>query len=49
MARVWEPAQFQPFDDLTAEVRALGEGEPLVVVRRYEAGQRTARNIGGAW
>lgn len=36
MARVWEPAQLQPFDDVTAQVRALSGAAPLTIVRRYE-------------
>lgn len=31
MARVWEPAQFQEWQDLTARIAALGPDEPLVV------------------
>jgi hypothetical protein len=31
MARVWEPAQFQEWQDLSGEIAALGPGEPLVV------------------
>lgn len=37
MARLWQPEQLQPWTDLTAEVAALGEGEPLVVERRIGA------------
>ncbi|MFN4038470.1 MAG: hypothetical protein ACK4IB_03970 [Erythrobacter sp.] len=31
MARVWEPAQFQEWQDLTGRIAALGPDEPLVV------------------
>ena len=31
MARVWEPAQFQEWQDLTERLAALGDREPLVV------------------
>lgn len=31
MARVWEPAQFQEWQDLTGQIAALGPREPLVV------------------
>lgn len=34
MARVWQPQQVQPWDDLTDEVRALKRGDALVVERR---------------
>jgi hypothetical protein len=34
MARVWEPAQLQPWEDLTARFRALSPGEPFVQRRR---------------
>ena len=36
MARVWQPAQVQPWLDLTDRIAALGETEPLVVERRVE-------------
>lgn len=34
MAKVWQPAQLQPWTDLTAQVRALSGTAPLVVERR---------------
>jgi hypothetical protein len=33
MARIWQPAELQPWLDLTAQVKALKPGEPLVVER----------------
>ena len=43
MARVFEPAQLQPWEDLTAEVRALSPREPWRTVRRFRAGARAGR------
>jgi hypothetical protein len=37
MARVWEPAQFQEWQDLTARIAALGDDEPLVVRRTFRS------------
>lgn len=34
MARLWQPEQLQPWVDLTAHVKALEEGEPLILERR---------------
>jgi len=34
MSQVWEPAQLQPWIDLTGRVRALKAGAPLVIERR---------------
>lgn len=38
MARVWEPAQFQEWQDLTAEIAALAPDEPLVVRQTFRSG-----------
>jgi hypothetical protein len=38
MARVWEPAQFQEWQDLTGRIAALGENEPLVVRQTFRSG-----------
>jgi hypothetical protein len=38
MARVWEPAQLQPWEDLTGEMRALGRFAPWKMVRRLGGG-----------
>jgi len=35
MARVWQPAQVQPWEDWTDRLTALGPGEPLVVERSF--------------
>lgn len=37
MSRVWEPAQLQPFEDLTDAIADLAPNEPLVITRRYAA------------
>jgi hypothetical protein len=39
MARVWEPAQFQQWRDLTGEVAALAPNAPLVVRQVFRSGQ----------
>ncbi len=36
MARVWQPAQFQPWEDLTGRIALLRGKEPLVVERRLD-------------
>jgi hypothetical protein len=38
MARVWEPAQFQAWRDLTGEIAVLGRDEPLVVRQVFRSG-----------
>lgn len=38
MARVWEPAQFQEWQDLTQQVAALAPEEPLVVRQAFRSG-----------
>lgn len=35
MARVWEPEQFQPWQDWSERIAALRDDEPLVVQRRF--------------
>lgn len=37
MARVWEPAQFQEWQDLTGRLAALGDREPLVMRQVFRA------------
>ena len=39
MARVWEPAQLQPWRDLTGDIAALAPGAPLVVRQVFRSGQ----------
>ena len=39
MARVWEPAQFQEWQDLTQQIASLGPEEPLVVRQVFRPGQ----------
>jgi hypothetical protein len=37
MARVWEPAQFQEWQDLTGRIAALGDDEPLVIRQTFRS------------
>ena len=39
MARVWEPAQLQPWRDLTGDIAALAPGAPLVVRQVFRSDQ----------